>query len=52
MVRLYHRNLRASNINIKRALAGSGEVALKYRRHFEGEGSVVKRFRFRLNAKP
>jgi inhibitor of cysteine peptidase len=31
--------------------AGSGDVALKYWRHFEGEGSVVKRFRFRLNAK-
>ena len=32
--------------------AGSGEVALKYWRHFEGEGSVVKRFSFRLNAQP
>ena len=30
--------------------AGRGEVALKYWRHFEGEGSVVKRFRIRLNA--
>ena len=30
--------------------AGNGEVALKYWRHFEGEGSVVKRFRIRLNA--
>ena len=32
--------------------AGSGEVALKYWRHFEGDGSIVKRFRFRLDAKP
>lgn len=32
--------------------AGSAEIALKYWRHFEGEGSIVKRFRFRLNAKP
>jgi inhibitor of cysteine peptidase len=32
--------------------AGSGEVALKYWRHFEGDRSIVKRFRFRLNAKP
>ena len=30
--------------------AGNGGVALKYWRHFEGEGSVVKRFRIRLNA--
>lgn len=32
--------------------AGSGEVALKYWRHFEGDGSIVKRFRLRLNAQP
>ena len=32
--------------------AGSGEVALKYWRHFEGDASIVKRFRFRLNATP
>jgi inhibitor of cysteine peptidase len=32
--------------------AGSGEVALKYWRHFEGDGSVVKRFSFRLNVQP
>jgi len=32
--------------------AGSSEVALKYWRHFEGDGSIVKRFSFRLNAKP
>ena len=38
--------------DFKAKQAGSGEVALKYWRHFEGEGSVVKRFRFRLNAKP
>ncbi len=31
--------------------AGSSEVALKYWRHFEGDGSIVKRFSFRLNAK-
>lgn len=31
---------------------GSGEVALKYWRHFEGDSSIVKRFRVRLNAKP
>jgi inhibitor of cysteine peptidase len=37
--------------DFKAKKAGSGEVALKYWRHFEGEGSVVKRFRFRLNAK-
>ena len=30
--------------------AGSSEVALKYWRHFEGDASIVKRFRFRLNA--
>ena len=38
-------------VDFKAKQAGSGEVALKYWRHFEGEGSVVKRFRFRLNAK-
>lgn len=38
--------------DFKAKKAGSGEVALKYWRHFEGEGSVVKRFRFRLNAQP
>jgi inhibitor of cysteine peptidase len=32
--------------------AGSSEIALKYWRHFEGDGSIVKRFSFRLNAKP
>jgi inhibitor of cysteine peptidase len=31
--------------------AGSGEVALKYWRHFEGEGSIVRRFSVRINAK-
>ena len=30
---------------------GSGEVSLKYWRHFEGDASIAKRFRFRLNAK-
>lgn len=32
--------------------AGSGEVALKYWRHFEGDASIVRRFSFRLNARP
>lgn len=32
--------------------AGSGEVALKYWRHFEGDGSIVRRFSFRLNVQP
>jgi inhibitor of cysteine peptidase len=32
--------------------AGSSEIALKYWRHFEGDGSIVKRFRFRLDVKP
>ena len=40
------------SFDFKAKKAGSGEVALKYWRHFEGEGSVVKRFRFRLNARP
>ena len=30
---------------------GSGEVSLKHWRHFEGEASVTKRFRIRMNAK-
>jgi inhibitor of cysteine peptidase len=30
---------------------GSGEVVLKYWRHFEGDSSVTKRFRMRMNAK-
>jgi inhibitor of cysteine peptidase len=30
---------------------GSGEVRLKYWRHFEGDASVTKRFRIRLNGK-
>jgi len=32
--------------------AGSSEIALKYWRHFEGDASIVKRFRFRLDVKP
>ena len=32
--------------------AGSSEIALKYWRHFEGDASIVRRFSFRLNAKP
>jgi inhibitor of cysteine peptidase len=32
--------------------AGGSEIALKYWRHFEGDASIVKRFRFRLNATP
>ena len=31
---------------------GSGEVSLKYWRHFEGDSSITRRFRVRLNAKP
>ena len=31
--------------------AGSGEVSLKYWRHFEGDSSITRRFRVRLNAK-
>jgi inhibitor of cysteine peptidase len=32
--------------------SGSGEIVLKYWRHFEGDASVRKRFRVRLNARP
>jgi inhibitor of cysteine peptidase len=32
--------------------SGSGEIVLKYWRHFEGDASVQKRFRVRLNARP
>jgi inhibitor of cysteine peptidase len=32
--------------------AGSSEIALKYWRHFEGEGSIVRRFSVRINVKP
>ena len=35
----------------KATKAGSGEVVLKYWRHFEGDASVTKRFRIRLNGK-
>lgn len=35
----------------KATKAGSGEVLLKYWRHFEGDASVKQRFRLRLNAK-
>ena len=35
----------------KRTAPGSGEVLLKHWRHFEGDASVTKRFRVRLNAK-
>ncbi len=35
----------------KAAKAGSGEVLLKYWRHFEGDSSITQRFRLRLNAK-
>ncbi len=31
---------------------GRGEIALKYWRHFEGDKSVIKRFRVQLNAQP
>ena len=36
----------------KAAKAGTGEVALKYWRHFEGDASITKRFRFRVHAQP
>jgi inhibitor of cysteine peptidase len=32
--------------------AGSSEVALKYWRHFEGDSSIVRRFRISLVVKP
>jgi inhibitor of cysteine peptidase len=32
--------------------AGTGEIALKHWRHFEGDRSVIARFRVRLNVKP
>jgi inhibitor of cysteine peptidase len=38
--------------DFKAKKAGSSEIALKYWRHFEGDGSIVRRFRFRLDAKP
>ena len=38
--------------DFKAKKAGSGEVALKYWRHFEGDGSIAKRFSVRINAKP
>jgi inhibitor of cysteine peptidase len=31
---------------------GSGDIALKHWRHFEGDASVTNRFRLRLNARP
>lgn len=32
--------------------AGAGEIALKHWRHFEGDRSVIARFRVRLNVRP
>jgi inhibitor of cysteine peptidase len=32
--------------------AGSGEVTLKYWRHFEGDKSITNRFRLRLHTQP
>jgi inhibitor of cysteine peptidase len=32
--------------------AGTGEIALKYWRHFEGDKSIKNRFRLRLNTRP
>jgi inhibitor of cysteine peptidase len=37
--------------SFKSAKPGNGEVSLKYWRHFEGDASITKRFRVRLNAK-
>ena len=31
---------------------GTGDVTLKYWRHFEGDSSVTKRFHLRINARP
>jgi inhibitor of cysteine peptidase len=31
---------------------GTGDIALKHWRHFEGDASVTNRFRLRLNARP
>jgi predicted secreted protein len=32
--------------------AGTGEVTLKYWRHFEGDKSITNRFRLRLHTRP
>jgi inhibitor of cysteine peptidase len=38
--------------NFKAKKAGSGEIALKHWRHWEGDRSVIGRFRVRLNVQP
>jgi len=35
----------------KSTAPGSGEVRLKYWRHFEGDASIIKRFHFRMKTK-
>lgn len=37
--------------SFKAGKAGSGDIQLKYWRHFEGDSSITQRFRVRLNAK-
>lgn len=32
--------------------AGTGDIVLKYWRHFEGDSSITSRFHLRLNARP
>ena len=40
-----------ATFSFKASEAGSGDVSLKYWRHFEGDSSITQRFRIRLNAK-
>jgi len=40
------------DFTFKAAKAGTGEVALKYWRHFEGDRSITKRFRLRVDVQP
>lgn len=37
--------------SFRRTSAGSGDVVLKYWRHFEGDASVTRRFRVRLESR-
>jgi inhibitor of cysteine peptidase len=39
-------------VTFKAKKAGTGEIALKHWRHWEGDRSVIGRFRVRLNAQP
>ena len=38
--------------NFKAKKVGAGEIALKHWRHWEGDRSVIARFRVRLNVQP